>query len=133
MAETRHEPIPEATEEVGAAVVEAAFRVHRKLGPGLLESVCETCLCHELRKAALDVKSQVAVPITYDGVELKAGLRLDILVADRVIVEVKAVEVLVPVHTAQVLTYLRLAGRRLGFLINFTVPLLKDGLHRIVN
>lgn len=127
-----HAPIPEEVERVASAVVEAAFRVHRSLGPGLLESVYEVCLCHELSKLGVPFKRQLTLPVVYDGVRLDAGLRIDILVNDCVVVEIKAVEELAKVHKAQVITYLRLTKKRLGLLINFNTNKLKDGLTRIV-
>ncbi|HYD50763.1 MAG TPA: GxxExxY protein [Terriglobales bacterium] len=123
--------ITESIERVATAVVNAAYSVHRRLGPGLLESVYEICLAHELRKSGLGVRSQVAVPVMYDGLQLDAGFRIDLLVGESVIVELKAIERLMPVHTAQVLTYLKLTGYRLGFLINFNVELIKQGIKRI--
>ena len=125
-------PIPAETEQVAKAIVSAAYKVHGALGPGLLESVYETCLEYELRQAGLRVDRQVDLPVVYSGIQIDAGFRLDLLVDDRVIVELKAVEMLSPLHTAQLLTYLRLTGRRLGFLINFNVSLIREGLHRIV-
>ncbi|NLG26374.1 MAG: GxxExxY protein [Chloroflexi bacterium] len=126
------EPIDAATERVAAAIVDAAYHVHRALGPGLLESVYETCLAHELSKRGIDVQRQVVLPIVYDGVTLESGLRLDMVVGGCVVVELKAVEVLLPVHKAQVLAYLRLSGHRLGILLNFNVALIKEGIRRIV-
>ena len=125
-------PIPTETEEVATEIVDAAFSVHGALGPGLLESIYETCLAYELEQRGWQVARQVSVPIRYRGVKLDGGLRLDLLVEDRVIVEVKAVERMNLVFAAQVLSYLRLTGLRLGFLINFTVPLIKDGIKRII-
>jgi len=125
-------PIPEEVERIAKAVLDAAFAVHKALGPGLLESVYEICLCHELAKRAVPFRSQVALPIIYDGVRLDAGLRLDLLVAECVIVELKAVEKSNPLFEAQLLTYLKLTGHRLGLLLNFNVPLLKDGIKRLV-
>ena len=119
-------------ERVATAVVDAAFKVHTRLGPGLLESAYRTVMLYELRKRGFEVRAEVPVPIVYDEVKLDAGYRLDLLVNDCVIVEVKAVEKLHPVHDAQLLTYLRLTGIRLGFLINFNTKLIKDGLKRIV-
>jgi len=98
----------------------------------LIESVYETCLCHELSKRSIPFKRQASLPIVYDSMQLDSGLRLDLLVADLVIVELKAVEKVNPLYDAQLLTYLKLTGKRLGLLINFNVPLLKDGLRRIV-
>jgi len=106
------------------------FNVHQALGPGLLESVYEVCLAHEMDKAGLNYRKQVGLPVVYDGVRLDAGLRLDFLVEDVLVVELKAVEVLHPVHEAQLLTYLKLSGRRLGLLVNFNVPLIKQGIIR---
>jgi GxxExxY protein len=111
-----------------ASVVE----VHKALGPGLLESVYEECLCHELSLRGIHYARQVELPITYKGLALEAGYRLDVLVDDRVILELKSVELLLPVHEAQLLTYLRLSGKRVGFLINFNVPAVKDGILRRV-
>jgi len=125
-------PIPATTEATAAQVIEFAFRVHRQLGPGLLESVYEICLRHELTRANMRYVAQAALPITYDSLRLDAGLRLDFLVDDQVIVELKAVEAILPVHEAQLLTYLKLSGRRLGLLINFNTALLKNGIRRIV-
>jgi GxxExxY protein len=124
-------PIPAEVELVARRVVDAAYRVHSALGPGLLESVYEACLAHELSKRGVTVCRQVSLPVAYDGVTLDAGLRLDLLVADCLIVELKTVEQLMPIHSAQVLTYLKLTGRRLGLLINFNVPMIKDGIRRI--
>ena len=126
------DPIPEATGQVASEVVDAAYTVHKALGPGLLESVYEVCLVHELTKRGISVKRQVSLPICYDGVRLDAGLRLDLLVEDSVIVELKAVDRLLPVHKAQVITYLKLSGHRLGLLINFNVPVIKSGIQRVV-
>ena len=123
--------IPKRTDEVAKEIVDSAFKVHRELGPGLLESVYEVCLAHELGKRGLDVRRQVKFPITYDGEQLDAGLRLDLLIEDRVIVEIKAVENHRPLFEAQLLTYLKLSKKRLGLLINFNVPLIKDGIKRI--
>lgn len=131
MAEFR--PIPERTEDVARPTLDAAFCVHRALGPGLLESVYEACLCHELSKRQLKIVYQEKLPVTYDGVRLETGLRPDVLVEDCLIVEIKAVERMIPLYDAQLLTYLKLTGYRLGFLINFNVPLLKDGIKRIVH
>ena len=123
--------IPKRTDEVAKEIVDSAFKVHRELGPGLLESVYEVCLARELGKRGLDVHRQVKFPVIYDGERLDAGLRLDLLVEDRVIVEIKAVENHKPLFEAQVLTYLKLTQKRLGLLINFNVPLIKNGIKRI--
>lgn len=132
MKSSTYPPIPEETETIAHEVIQAAFRVHKKLGPGLLESVYEKCLCHELNKLSISYQRQLDVPIVYDDLKLDSGLRLDVLVRDRILVELKAVEKLLPVHKAQIITYLKLTGKRLGLLINFNVPLLKEGLQRIV-
>jgi GxxExxY protein len=124
--------VPEGDERIAAQVVDAAIRVHTLLGPGLLESVYETCLCHELGRRGVPHASQVTLPVVYDGVRLDAGLRLDLLVGDRVIVEVKATEKMLPLYEAQLLTYLKLSGLRLGLLMNFNTALLKDGIKRMV-
>jgi GxxExxY protein len=118
--------------EVSRLVIDAAMRVHSSLGPGLLESTYEACLAQELRKAGLSVQTQVPLPVVYDGVKLEVGYRVDLLVEDVVIVEVKSVEGLAPIHQAQVLSYLKLSGRSLGLLINFNVVHLKDGIKRFV-
>lgn len=119
--------------EIAADVVDAAFRVHTTLGPGLLESVYEAALAHELRRRGRGVKRQEPIAIVYDGIELGEGFRADLLVEDKVIVELKSVEKVAPVHKKQTLTYIRLADKRLGLLINFGAPLIKDGITRIVN
>jgi GxxExxY protein len=128
----RYEPIPESVEEAAAQLVDAAFTVHTTLGPGLLESVYEACLRYELEKRGLNVRTQVYLPIVYDDRELESGLRLDMLVEESIIVEIKAAEVMLPLFEAQLLTYLKLAEKRLGFLINFNVPALKNGIKRMV-
>jgi len=124
-------PLPGAIESVATNIVDSALLVHRQLGPGLLECVYETCLAYEIGKRGLKVDRQVQVPLCYDRVRLENELRLDFLVESSVIVEIKAVEVMLPVHQAQLLTYLRLANKPLGFLINFNVPLIKQGIKRM--
>ena len=126
------EPIPQHVEAVGAQVLDAAFAVHRGLGPGLLESVYEACLSHELRKAGLSFVAQAKLPIRYDGQAIDNSLRLDLFVAGCVIVELKAVDALAPIHEAQLLTYMKLAEVRLGFRLNFNTVLLRDGMKRPV-
>ena len=123
----------EEIEEVGSEVVDAAVAVHRALGPGLLESAYQACLAHELRSRNLDVRCEVELPIAYRDLRVSVGYRIDMLVNDAVIVENKAVEKVLPIHTAQLLTYLRLADCRLGYLLNWCVPLMKDGITRLVN
>jgi GxxExxY protein len=127
------ESTSDRVEQVAREIVDAAFKVHSTLGPGLLESVYSICLAHELRKRGLRVERELKLPIVYDGVTLEAGLRVDLLVEGCVVVETKAVERLIPVFEAQVLTYLRLTRTTLGFLINFNVPLIKDGIKRVID
>ena len=127
-----YKAVPEAANVAAAAVVDAAIKVHRLLGPGLLESVYELCMLHELTQRGITVQSQVWLPVVYEDITLDTGLRLDLLVNGQVIVEIKAVEQLERVHTAQVLTYLKLSGLRLGLLINFNVTSLKAGIRRYV-
>ena len=124
-------PTPEMN-RISGDVVDAAFKVHFALGPGLLESVYQTCLVHKIRQKNLRVETQVDLPITFEGVSLESGLRLDLLVDKKLVVEIKAVESLLPVHEAQLLTYLKITGCELGLLINFNVPVLKEGIKRIV-
>jgi len=128
----KHQELPPEVESIAREIVDAAYTVHRALGPGLLESVYEACLAHELSKRGLKIDRQVILPVVYDSIRLEAGLRLDMLVENQVVVELKAVEVLLPVHEAQMLTYLKLTGHRLGFLMNFNVALMKDGIRRMV-
>ena len=125
-------PIPSDVEAVAAAIVDAALQVHRALGPGLLESFYETCLCHELAKRGIAFERQRSWPIIYDSIRLHAGLRIDLLVAGKVIVELKAVEQTIPLFEAKLLTYLKLTGLRVGLLINFNVALIKNGIKRLV-
>lgn len=120
-------------EQLTEQIIGAAIRVHQSLGPGLLESTYEACLCHELAKAKLRVQRQVAMPVHYDGISLDCGYRLDILVEDSVVVELKAVDRLDRVHEAQLITYLKLGGFPVGLLINFNSRLLKDGIVRRAN
>jgi GxxExxY protein len=115
---------------VTGQIIAAAIRVHRALGPGLLESVYETCLAHELVKAGLRVQRQVELPVVYDTIRLDCGFRIDLLVDDSVVIELKAVEKLLPIHEAQLMTYLRLASKPVGLLINFNVHRLRDGIIR---
>lgn len=119
-------------EQIGKIVVNSAFKVHKELGPGLLEKVYEICLAHEIEKAGLDVVRQLDIQIVYDGMTFEEGLRLDLLVADQVIVEIKAVDLVNPVWQAQVISHLKLTDKKLGFLINFNVPLIKDGIQRFI-
>lgn len=125
--------ITERTEAIARIVVNSAFKVHKELGSGLLERVYEVCLAHEISKAGLEVKRQIDIPIVYDGIEFSEGLRLDLLVEDCIIIEVKAVEQVNPVWEAQIISHLKLLNKDLGFLINFNVPLIKSGIKRFIN
>ena len=119
--------------EISCRVIGAALEVHSALGPGLLESAYEACLEHELRSRGMRVTRQVAVPVVYRGLELECGYRADLIVDDAVVVELKAVDRLQPIHVAQALTYLRLSGKRLCLLLNFNSTHLRDGIQRVVN
>lgn len=125
-------PLSEREEILGKMIVEAAYKVHSELGPGLLEKVYEICFCHELEKNGVAVQRQLDVPIIYDGIKFNEGLRLDVLVDDLVICELKAIEHVNPVWEAQILSHLKLTKKRLGYLINFNVPLIKQGIKRFV-
>ncbi len=120
-------------ETIGKDIVNACFKIHKALGPGLLEKVYEVCLSHELRKLGYKVERQLNIPINYDGIEFEEGLRLDILVEDIVIIELKAVELVNPVWEAQIISHLKLTNKNLGYLINFNVPLIKNGIRRFIN
>ena len=119
--------------QVSGAVVDAALKVHSQLGPGLLESGYQTCLAHELRKRGFHVATQVGLPLVYEGEKLDLGYRIDLLVENQVVVEIKCVDGIHPVHEAQLLSYLRLSGKCVGLLINFHVARLKDGIKRMVD
>ena len=125
-------PLTKREEEISKKIVSAAYTVHKNLGPGLLEKIYETCFCHELRKRDLQYQRQVDIPIVYDGITFDEGLRLDVLVEDLVICELKAVDKVNPVWSAQILSHLKLCKKRLGFLINFNVPIIKQGLKRFI-
>jgi GxxExxY protein len=120
-------------DEIAADVVDAAFKVHQELGPGLLESAYEACLAHELTKRGLTVEKQKAQPIFYDGITIDVGYRMDLLVNDCVVIELKAVEQIIPIHQAQLMTYLKLSNKPLGFLINFNTTYFKSSIKRIAN
>ena len=120
-------------EEIAKIIVNSAFIVHKELGPGLLEKVYEACLAYEIEKAGLIVKRQVNIPIIYDGITLNENLRLDLIVENLVIVETKAVDIVNPVWQAQIISHLKLTNNELGFLINFNVPLIKNGIKRYIN
>ncbi len=119
--------------EIGKIVVDSAIKVHKSLGPGLLESAYEACLAYELKKRIRDIQTQVGLPLIYDEVKLDMGYRLDIFIEGKVIIELKAVEKILPIHKAQIISYLKLSGCKLGFLLNFNVNRMKDGIKRIVN
>lgn len=125
-------PISSGTEKVGKQILDAGFKVHTALGPGLLESAYEACMLHELQQNGLDVKAQTKLPVTYENIKLDAGYRIDLLVENCVIVELKAVEKMVPLYEAQLLTYMKLAKIRLGYLLNFNVTHFKHGIKRMV-
>jgi GxxExxY protein len=120
-------------EAVASAVVDASIKVHRELGPGLLESTYQACLAHELRKRGFRVDCEIALPVRYDSIVIEAGYRIDMLVEDAVLVENKSAKAFLPIHEAQLLTYLKLSGRKIGFLINWNVPRIKDGIKRLAN
>ena len=126
------EPLENNINEISLKIVDSAYQVHSTLGPGLLESVYQKCLVVELQERNLSVKSEIIIPIQYKHHLIDANLRIDLLVEDKVIVELKSVEQMLPVFESQVLTYLKLTGNRLGLLINFNVPLIKDGIKRII-
>ena len=128
----KYAPISDEEEHIAKMIVGSAYAVHKALGPGLLENVYEVCFCHELTKCGLSFLRQVVVPIVYDGITFDEGLRLDVLVEDLVICELKAVQTMHPVVLAQLLTQLKLTEKRFGFLINFNVPLIKHGIKRVV-
>jgi GxxExxY protein len=119
--------------QISGKIIECSIKVHRALGPGMLESAYEACLFYELHKSGLKVEKQVTLPINYDGVIIDAGYRIDLFVENEIIVELKAVDKLHPIHKAQLLSYLKLSNKKLGLLINFNVKLLTDGLERVVN
>lgn len=122
---------PRHLDDFSRAIVDSAFRVHSTLGPGLLESVYEECLAYELRKRGLSIMQQVVLSVIYDQLTINSAYRIDLVVADEVLVEVKSAEALLPVHQAQLLTYLKLSKKRLGYLINFNVPVIKSGIRRL--
>jgi GxxExxY protein len=120
-------------EKIGAKIVDAAYSVHKELGPGLLESVYEYCLIEELKSRNLTVNSQIKLPVVYKGKILNKEFIIDLLVENEIIIELKALEIVLPVHEVQLLTYMKLADKKLGYLINFNVPLIKDGIKRKIN
>jgi len=127
-----YEPLAEHENRIAKEIYDIAFKIHRHLGPGLLESVYEKCFCYELESRGIDFGRQVSVPISYESLIVEDGMRIDILVEDRIVVELKAQENFHPVWEAQLLSYLKLTNKRLGYLINFHVPLIKDGIKRMI-
>jgi GxxExxY protein len=128
--QSKFAPIPQELDDFGKKIVDAAFTVHKNLGPGLLEKVYELCFCHELTKRNLAYKRQIDIPIVYDGLVFNEGLRLDVIVEDKVICELKALETVNPIWDAQILSHLKLTGKRLGYLINFNVINIGEGIKR---
>ncbi len=127
------QPISLKTEDIGKSILDAAYKVHSALGSGLLESVYQACLIYKLNKKEFIVEAQVALPIKYEGIKIDTGVRLDVLVEKCVIIEIKTVDNMIPVYKAQLLTYLKLSGIRLGYLINFNTIHLRNGITRVVN
>ena len=119
--------------EIATIIVDAAYKIHKRLGPGLLESVYEATLAYELAKRGLQLRRQQSMPVVYEAVRMDVGFRADLIVEGTVIVEIKSIDAIAPVHRKQLLTYLRLTDKRLGLLINFNVELIKDGITRVVN
>lgn len=124
------EDLSHKEEQIGKAIVNAAFIIHKELGPGLLEKIYEVCLAHELRKAGFNVKRQLILPLVYDGIQFDEGLKLDLLIDDIVIIELKSVDKINPVWEAQIISHLKLTKLNLGYLINFNVPIIKNGIRR---
>jgi GxxExxY protein len=125
--------LSERTEEIARIVVNSAYKVHKELGPGLLERVYEVCLAHEISKSGFQVQRQIDLPIVYDGITFNECLRLDLLIEDTIIIEIKAVDQINPVWNAQIISHLKLTNNPVGFLINFNVPLIKNGIKRFIN
>jgi len=125
--------VPDSLNEISRAILDAAFKVHKALGPGLLESTYRLCLAHELKQRGYSVQQELPVPVKFEGLTLDAGYRIDLLVAGEIVVELKAVEAICALHRAQLLSYLKHSGKRLGLLINFNTVLLKDGIVRVIN
>ena len=120
-------------DEITGEILDACIKVHKELGPGLLESVYELCLCQELSDRDIEFQNQVVLPVFYKGMDLNKNFVIDILVEDEILIEIKAVEVILPVHKAQIISYLKLADKYVGILVNFNVPLVKDGFRRYLN
>lgn len=132
ISSTEYEPLPDELEILGKEIVDAAYSVHKSLGPGLLEKVYEICFCHELKKRGLKYQRQINIPVVYDGIIFDEGLRLDVLVENQIICELKAIETVNPVWEAQILSHLKLTGKRLGYLINFNVSNIGKGIRRFI-
>ncbi|MFH1826542.1 MAG: GxxExxY protein [bacterium] len=128
----KHITLSNQEEEIGKKIVHAAFLVHKNLGPGLLESIYENCFCYELERSGLKIKRQAVVPLIYDGISFNCAFKLDVLIEDAIICELKAVETMHPIFEAQLLTYMKLTKKQLGFLINFNVDLIKNGIRRMI-
>jgi GxxExxY protein len=128
---SQYTPLSEE-ERIARDIVDAAYTVHKALSPGLLEKIYEVCFCHELAKRGLKFQRQLSLPIVYDGIVFEEGLRLDVIVEDKIICELKAENLKNPIWEAQIISYLKLSGKRLGFLINFNTKLIKDGIQRII-
>lgn len=120
-------------EELSHLIIGAAIEVHRELGPGLLESAYEECLCHELSMRGVRFQRQLELPVRYKALQLDCGYRMDLLVEEKIVLELKCVETIAPIHKAQLLTYLRLSNKAVGLLMNFNIAVMKDGIHRMVN
>jgi GxxExxY protein len=133
LASPGFEPIPTELNELSRLILDCAFTVHKALGPGLLETTYRLCLTHEIRKRGVLVERELALAVVYDGLSLESGYRIDMLIGGQIIVELKAVESILAVHQAQLLSYLKHSGKRLGLLINFNSVLLKNGIRRVVN
>ena len=125
-------PLSDKEEKIAKKVVDSAYTVHKELGPGLLEKIYEICFCHELSKRKVKFKRQIPIPIVYDGIQFDEGLRLDVLIEDKIICELKAIDQINPLWEAQILSHLKLTNKRLGFIINFNVPVIKKGIKRYV-
>lgn len=130
--QNRYDPVPQELDILGKEIVDSAYNVHKNLGPGLLEKVYEICFCHELTKRKLSYQRQVDIPVVYDGLIFNEGLRLDVIVENEIICELKALETVNPLWEAQVLSHLKLTNKRLGFLINFNVTNIGEGIKRFV-
>lgn len=128
----KYDPLPVELETIGKKIVDAAYSVHKNLGPGLLEKVYEICFCHELKKRGLTYQRQINIPVVYDGITFDEGLRLDVLVEDQVICELKAIEIVNPIWEAQILSHLKITEKRLGYLINFNVSNIGAGIRRFI-